>query len=195
MTSPTAKRSTPSRKHATSGRRSACARGSSTHSSWPGGHRPLRRAGRRRVGPVQPRHVGSRPRGPALGRARPTAPMPTAPSSTREPCSRTAPTRRSRSWIPWPASAPVSCARSTSASRGTPSRRSPSSRQSRRRSSRRPGSRVTSGAAASSSPASSPIWSCSTATRSQSRPRSYPEVQVVATMLGGRWVHNPPPWD
>ena len=21
-----------------------------------------------------------------------------------------------------------------------------------------------------------------------------PEVQVVATMLGGRWVHNPPPW-
>jgi predicted amidohydrolase YtcJ len=21
------------------------------------------------------------------------------------------------------------------------------------------------------------------------------EVQVVATMLGGRWVHNPPPWD
>jgi predicted amidohydrolase YtcJ len=22
-----------------------------------------------------------------------------------------------------------------------------------------------------------------------------PEVQVVATMLGGRWVHNPPPWD
>src|SRR5918994_2032262 len=22
-----------------------------------------------------------------------------------------------------------------------------------------------------------------------------PDVQVVATMLGGRWVHNPPPWD
>jgi predicted amidohydrolase YtcJ len=22
-----------------------------------------------------------------------------------------------------------------------------------------------------------------------------PEVQVVATMLGGRWIHNPPPWD
>ena len=20
------------------------------------------------------------------------------------------------------------------------------------------------------------------------------EVQVVATMVGGRWVHNPPPW-
>ena len=22
-----------------------------------------------------------------------------------------------------------------------------------------------------------------------------PEVEVVATMVGGRWVHNPPPWD
>ncbi|MGZ4393495.1 MAG: amidohydrolase family protein, partial [Gaiellaceae bacterium] len=22
-----------------------------------------------------------------------------------------------------------------------------------------------------------------------------PEVNVVATMLGGRWVYNPPPWD
>ena len=21
------------------------------------------------------------------------------------------------------------------------------------------------------------------------------EVEVVATMVGGRWVHNPPPWD
>jgi hypothetical protein len=26
-------------------------------------------------------------------------------------------------------------------------------------------------------------------------PADLPEVQVVATMLGGRWVHNPPPWD
>jgi predicted amidohydrolase YtcJ len=25
-------------------------------------------------------------------------------------------------------------------------------------------------------------------------PGELPEVQVVATMLGGRWVHNPPPW-
>ena len=25
-------------------------------------------------------------------------------------------------------------------------------------------------------------------------PDELPEVQVVATMLGGRWVHNPPPW-
>jgi len=21
------------------------------------------------------------------------------------------------------------------------------------------------------------------------------ETEVVATMVGGRWVHNPPPWD
>jgi predicted amidohydrolase YtcJ len=26
-------------------------------------------------------------------------------------------------------------------------------------------------------------------------PAELPEVQVVATMVGGRWVHNPPPWD
>ena len=25
--------------------------------------------------------------------------------------------------------------------------------------------------------------------------KSQLDVQVVATMLGGRWVHNPPPWD
>ena len=28
-----------------------------------------------------------------------------------------------------------------------------------------------------------------------SPPEELPDVQVVATMLGGRWVHNPPPWD
>jgi predicted amidohydrolase YtcJ len=26
-------------------------------------------------------------------------------------------------------------------------------------------------------------------------PEELPEIEVVATMLGGRWVHNPPPWD
>jgi hypothetical protein len=26
-------------------------------------------------------------------------------------------------------------------------------------------------------------------------PEELPDVQVVATMLGGRWVYNPPPWD
>ena len=26
-------------------------------------------------------------------------------------------------------------------------------------------------------------------------PEELPEVQVVATMVGGRWVHNPPPWE
>jgi hypothetical protein len=28
-----------------------------------------------------------------------------------------------------------------------------------------------------------------------SPPGELPDVQVVATMLGGAWVHNPPPWD
>jgi predicted amidohydrolase YtcJ len=26
-------------------------------------------------------------------------------------------------------------------------------------------------------------------------PEELRDVQVVATMAGGRWVHNPPPWD
>jgi predicted amidohydrolase YtcJ len=26
-------------------------------------------------------------------------------------------------------------------------------------------------------------------------PEELPQVEVVATMVGGRWVHNPPPWD
>jgi predicted amidohydrolase YtcJ len=26
-------------------------------------------------------------------------------------------------------------------------------------------------------------------------PEELPDLQVVATMVGGRWVHNPPPWD
>ena len=56
--------------------------------------------------------------------------------------------------------------------------------------SRPPGSRATSGAAASCSRATSPTSSCSTATRWDDL-----DAQVVATMVGGRWVHNPPPWD
>ena len=45
------------------------------------------------------------------------------------------------------------------------------------------------------SPAASPTSSCSTATRSRASRRSCASSQVVATMVGGRWVHNPPPWD
>jgi predicted amidohydrolase YtcJ len=26
-------------------------------------------------------------------------------------------------------------------------------------------------------------------------PEELGELEVVATMLGGRWLHNPPPWD
>ena len=70
-----------------------------------------------------------------------------------------------------------------------------SSRRSTRPASRRRGSRTTSASAARSSPAATPISSCSTATRSPASRRSCREVQVVATMLGGRWTHNPPPWD
>ena len=53
---------------------------------------------------------------------------------------------------------------------------------------------ATSAGAASFFPAASPTWSSSTATRSRPRPESSPR-SVVATMVGGRWVYNPPPWD
>jgi predicted amidohydrolase YtcJ len=26
-------------------------------------------------------------------------------------------------------------------------------------------------------------------------PEELADLEVVATMLGGRWIHNPPPWD
>jgi predicted amidohydrolase YtcJ len=26
-------------------------------------------------------------------------------------------------------------------------------------------------------------------------PEELPAARIVATMVGGRWVHNPPPWD
>jgi predicted amidohydrolase YtcJ len=29
----------------------------------------------------------------------------------------------------------------------------------------------------------------------QLQPEELPDVQVVATMLGGRWTHNAPPWE
>ena len=71
----------------------------------------------------------------ASGRARSTAPTPSARCSNRARSSRTARTRRSRSSTRWPASAQACCARSTTAPRGGPSRPSPSSRRSWRRAS------------------------------------------------------------
>ena len=58
-----------------------------------------------------------------------------------------------------------------------------------------PGSPATSARAGGSCPAASQISSSSTATPSTARPAELGELAVVATMVGGRWVHNPPPWD
>ena len=82
--------------------------------------------------------------------------------------------------------------------RPRPLARRPACDASRRRSSpqpsRPPGRPTTSAAAGSSSPATSPTSWFSTATRSRSRPKSFPRCRPVATMVGGRWTHNPPPW-
>ena len=50
--------------------------------------------------------------------------------------------------------------------------------------------RATSAGAGSCSRATPPTSSCSTATRGDDL-----DAEVVATMVAGRWVHNPPPWD
>ena len=105
------------------------------------------------------------------------------------------PTRRSKSSIRWPGSAPACCVRSTSGRRGIPSRRvtveqaleativAPAwlARDERRRGKLLPGY-LADLVVLDRDPLAI-------------EPEELPEVQVVATMLGGRWVHNPPPWD
>ena len=173
-----------------SGRRSACATGSS-----------MRSCSRRRISPASPRSAS-----PARCSSR------TRPSdrdladrfwagktdgayayrslSTRAPSSPTARTRRSRSSTRSPASARASGGRSTTARPGIPSRRSRCSRRSRRR-------RV------------APAWL--TRRRAPARPpdprlrrrpgRARPRPVGRPRRRGrrddgrGRWVHNPPPWD
>ena len=104
-----------------SGARAACARGSSTRSSSRRRGPPaLRRARRRRLGAVLPRTVGPRPRRRHLGGDdRPRVRVALA-ARRRRASSRTAPTRRSRSSTRSRASAPASCARSTSGPRWHP---------------------------------------------------------------------------
>jgi predicted amidohydrolase YtcJ len=90
---------------------------------------------------------------------------------------------------PWRASWPAS---STTGGRISAS---PSSRRSTRRASHPRGSRTTSARAARSCPAATPTSSCLDRDPLACEPEELREVQVVATMLGGRWTHNPPPWD
>ena len=72
---------------------------------------------------------------------------------------------------------------------GTPSRRSRSARRSTRRASRRPGWRATNGAG---TPIPGKYADLVVLDRD---PWDDLDAQVVATMVGGRWVHNPPPWN
>ena len=152
------------------------------------------RARRRLLGAVlaTPRRTAISPSasGPPGSRART---LPLAPG-VRRARRRTAPTRRSRSSTRSPGSGQASSARSTSAglaARGGADGRGGAARDDRRR---RRGSRATSARAGSSLPGFladlvvlsrdplAVLWTSSTS------------VEVVATMVGGRWVHNPPPW-
>ena len=103
--------------------------------------------------------------------------------------SRTAPTRRSRSSTRGPASSPASSTTgarisgSPSSRRSTPSCVAPAwlSHDERTRGTLVPG-RYADLVVLDRDP-----LAC--------EPEELREVQVVATMLGGRWTHNPPPWD
>ncbi len=160
-----------------------------------GGRRPLRLARGRDLGAVLAcaRPTETWPSGSGPGSS--TAPTRSVRSGTAARSSRTAPTRRSRSSTRSPGSSPASCARSTTGRAGIRSRRS--------RSKRRCGPRP-----------STPAWLARDERRRGKLvpghyadlvvldrdplacpPEELHEVRVVATMLAGRWVHNPPPWD
>ena len=147
------------------------------------------------LGAVHPRAVRPRPRRALLGRpARGDLRLPLA-ARLRRSCSRTARTRRRGARPARRDPRRRRCARSTSAPAWRPEqaldRRAGTARD---HASRRPGSPATSAAAAS----------CARlpGRPGRARPRPVrgraggaPRLQVVATMVGGRWVHNPPPWD
>ena len=154
-----------------------------------GGSPPLRRARRHLLGAVLARSVGSRHGGSVLGRQdRRRLRVPVAARLGRGR-SRTAATRRSRSSIRSRASAPACGARSTSGRRGIRSSAltvdqafhatcvAPAwlARDERRRGTLLPGH------AADLVVLDRDPWDDL-------------DAEVVATMVGGRWVHNPPPW-
>ena len=154
-----------------------------------GGHPALRPTRRRRLRPIQPRSVRRRRSRSASGRERPTAPTRTARSRTRARCSPTARTRRSRSWTPGPGSLQAVSRvwhqeqRLTldEALQATTVNPAWLARDEHRRGKLLPGY----------------LADLVVLDRDpyEAAPEELAEIQVVATMLGGRWVHNSPPWD
>ena len=159
------------------------------------GRRPVRGSRSRLLRPVQSRAIGSRPRGAVLagaGRRCVRVPLAVGVGRARRERLRRAgrgarpARRRSRR-------RPADDRRSAGLAPGAvPHGRAGAPRVDRHS---RLALTATSAAAASSFPATSPTSSCSRATRSSARRTSWRRSSVVATMVGGRWVHNPPPWE
>ncbi len=161
-----------------------------------GGHAALRASSASPSRPVHARAVGPRPRGALLGRTAWTARTPSARCSTPARVVANGSDAPIEELDPWagvvagvlrtPTSGPLAA--------GAGAHRS--SRRCTRPASRPAWLSHDERDARDADPRPrSQIWSCSTAIRSRASPAELPEVQVVATMLGGRWVHNPPPWD
>ena len=92
-------------------------------------------------------------------------------------------------------SSPASCERSTNGPRGIRSRRSVSRRRSPRPASPRPGSPYDEHRRGKLVPGYFADLVVLDRDPVAIPPEELPEVHVVATMVGGRWTHNPPPWD
>ena len=173
-------------------RRVAAARAAPPHRAHavppPGGRGPLRRARADRVGAVLPRALRRGARPPLLGR--PARRRLLVPRAARRRHAADQRLRRADR-----GARPVGRDRRR---RPSPLARGPArdGRGGARRVDRRAGLADRRRAPPREAPAraTSPISSSSTATRSRSRAEELPEVQVVATMVGGRWTHNPPPW-
>ena len=176
----------------TSGSRSACASGSSTRSaSHPEDIARFAELGVAASVQFTPRAIRPRPRRAVLGRPARAAPTRCARSLDAGAVVANGSDAPVEELDPLDGIAPACCGRSTTVRPGVPSRRSPWSRRCMRPQSRPRGSRATSGAG--DARARLPRRPRRARPRSRRvRARRAAEVRVVATMVGGRWVYNPP---
>ena len=155
-----------------------------------GGPPPLRRARRRLLGAVLARALGPRPRRPLLGRARPTAPTPTARSSTRArvvangsdaPIEELDPLAGIRAGVRRTIDDAAGLASRAGADRAAGVRGDDARA--------RLAHAATSGARGKLLPG----YAADLVVLDRD-PWDDLDAEVVATMVAGRWVHNPPPW-
>ena len=156
----------------------------------PEDRRPLRRARRRGVGAVHACAVRRAAREALLGGQARRRRTRSGRCSTRARCVANGSDAPVEELDPW---AGVVAGVARPLARGPAARRS--SRRCTRPASRRRGSRTTSASAGRSFPGRLADLVVLDRDPFACDREELAEVQVVATMVGGRWMHNPPPWD